>query len=115
MAIHSPLLSRKLFADHRAGQRHPARWIQLLNKTEKAPRSNLYHNIRGKLPKDLKVDKMPLIKLLSDYFLESSRCVFGQFLEKLKINRKPWENDLGPISETPYLRKKFRKCNLCNS
>ena len=38
---------------------------------------------------------MLLIKLVSDYVLENSRCVLGKFS---KINRKPRENDFGLIS-----------------
>ena len=54
--------------------------------------------ILGKLRKLIKLGKMLFIKLMSDYFSENYRYVFGQFSENLKINGKPWENDLRLIS-----------------
>ena len=53
---------------------------------------------------------MPLRKLLSDYFLENSRSVFGQFSENLKINKKPWENDFGLITWKVFFRRIVGKC-----
>ena len=37
-------------------------------------------------------------KLVSDYFSENSRLVFGKFSGNLKIIGKPWENDFGLIN-----------------
>ena len=55
--------------------------------------------ILGKLRKVMKLGRMLLIKLVSDYFWEiRGDKFFGQFLENLKINRKPLENDFGLIS-----------------
>ena len=83
-------------AGHRAGYRHPAQSIQLPNKTENVFLTKL-SRILGKLGKVIKLRKKLLIKLLSDYFSENSRWVFGQFSENLRINRKPWENNFGLI------------------
>ena len=53
--------------------------------------------ILEKLRKVLKLEKMLLIKLLSDYFSGYSRLVFRQFPENLIFNRRPCENDFGLV------------------
>ena len=94
--------------------------FQLPNKTENAYLTKL-SQILGKLRKVIKLGKILLIRLVSDYFSENSRWVFGQFLENLRINRKPWENDLGLISWKENFSENcrlmfgyFRFCHLIN-
>ena len=52
-----------------AGQRHPAQWIHLLNKTANALDQNCL-KILGKLRKVIKLGKMLFIRFVSDYFSE---------------------------------------------
>ena len=54
---------------------------------------------------------MLLIKLVSVYFSILQEIV-GQFLENLKINIKPWENDFGLISWKIILGKTVGKFSV---
>ena len=53
----------------------------------------------------MKLGKMFLIKLVSDYFSTNCRCVLGQFSENLEINRNPQENDFELIPSKILSRK----------
>ena len=87
-------------ADHRAGWR----WIQLPNKTETACLTKL-SQILGKFWKVIKLGKMLLIKVVSNYFSENSLIIFGKFENQQKTSVKwfltnLWKNFLWRIVST---------------
>ena len=119
MAILPALLSRNLtgWSSGRIAPSCPMDW---------AARQNWKNclKILGKLRKVIKLGKTLLIKLVSYYLSGSSRRVLGQFSENLKINSKPWKNDLTIFVKNNFLEncpqilsecsEYFRFCHLIN-
>ena len=72
-------------ADHLAGQRHPARWIQLLNKTENAPWPKLSQNSQ-KTSESYKTRGNASDKI-------RDRLIFREILDEFSDNfRKIWKS-----------------------
>ena len=98
MATHPSLLSRSLIG-WSSGRIAPSCPIDSAAKQSwKRRLTKIVSKCSENFKKAIKLGKMHLIKFVSNYSGANSRWVFGQFLENVKINRKPQGNNFGLIS-----------------
>ena len=99
----------------RAGQRHPARWIQLLKKTENARWSKLPKNSR-KTSESYETRENVFDKTYERLFFEklsvSFRTIFGKFENQQKPSRKWFWTDSVKNTFSENCRQILSECSV---